>query len=219
MTTYNTYQEAKIANPKSDIYKDKSGIFAEKPVLLTSRIAAGSIEECNPEDHCMTVEQFLKDGHKFFEGDIVTNLNGGVSIIKPKDDCKGWDYSLENIHDSDDDDADRYILRAAALEKPKRMKVEYEPVNTGDEIITYRNDIFFKHDSGDYISIENHTLRSVLNHMDNDNLFRRVENEIDERQEFIATALSLDGVNQHPISVELVGKMYDSGKFKLVEGE
>ena len=151
MKTYNSYEEAKIANPDYEIVTATQKNITENrvkktfaPVIKSDNFVSGYeylhdrgtspmidkgyFELCNPADHCITVEEFLKAGHRFVEGDIVTNLNGGVSIIKPACDCKGWDYSLENIHKADDDDYDRYILRAAALEKPKRVKVEYVKV-------------------------------------------------------------------------------------------
>lgn len=48
-------------------------------------------------------------------------------------------------------------------------------------------------------------------------LYRKVETEIDERQEFIDTYKNLASVRMTPSIDELAGLIFDSGKFKLVE--
>ncbi len=55
----------------------------------------------------------------------------------------------------------------------------------------------------------------------NSSLYRKVETEIDERNEFIDTAAELLNQNSHDNEAnhykEWFGAMFDSGKFKLVE--
>ena len=210
MKTYNSYEEAKIANPESNIY-ELDGVF--QPGHMSFREGES---KCNPADHCMTVERFLADGHKFVEGDLILD-EGLVYLVSDLKTQKHW-YETESANQPDCDDNSRYILRAAALNKPKRVKFEYVPINNGNELITYRNELFFKHDSGDYVWTENHTMRSILTHMDNDNLFRRIETETTERDEFIeAYALAThDEIGNIDI---IAGMLFDSGKFKLVGGE
>ncbi len=127
MTTYNSYEAAKIANPDSDIYvlSRKTALMVGKFQAIndapTSHFASGWTK-CNPADHCMTVERFLADGHKFVEGDIYLNSNGrtlGVVNIP--------DYNNERSTI----DCGLYILRAAALEtkEPKRTKESYKKLD------------------------------------------------------------------------------------------
>ncbi len=122
MTTYNTYQEAKIANPDSDIYNDIKGKFQAIKDAPTSHFANGW-ELCKPQNYCMTVEKFLADGHKFVDGDIVQNHYGAVAI-----DCENireWNHQAITKCDRS-----QYILRAAALEEKTSEKVEWA---NGDE--------------------------------------------------------------------------------------
>lgn len=119
MTTYNTYQEAKIANPDKEIIRfDKQDEFKavgndELSAYLTTWT------KCNPADHCITVEKFLADGYKFEIGDICLDDEGQVINI----DVEGHTWNKP-----DKFDVDRYVLQAAALEeKPtptKFVKVE-----------------------------------------------------------------------------------------------
>ena len=117
MTTYNSYQEAKIANPDSEIYK------FDKSFTCDSNRFGQSFPLCNPADHCMTVEKFLGDGHKFVGWDVYLNSDGrtlGVVNIPE------YNNKRSTI------DCNSYILRAAALEEKPSEKVEW--VN-GDECL------------------------------------------------------------------------------------
>ena len=147
MTTYNTYQEAKIANPDCDIAEitEKAILeFGEKHVfeaLVKSsdwesgyafvdnfnespRIKDGYWKLCYPADHCMTVEKFLADGHKFVEGDLI--LDEGVTwTVSDKVNSDTYIYTVKSSNKPDIDDSQRYILRAAALENQMNIdKVE-----------------------------------------------------------------------------------------------
>lgn len=68
MNTYNTYQEAKIANPEYAIFEYLGKFGTDKDIIDAFDIHSVAMKECNPADYCMTVEQFLKDGHKFVGG-------------------------------------------------------------------------------------------------------------------------------------------------------
>ena len=118
MKTYPSYEAAKIANPESNIYV-LGGKF--QPGHEAARRGE---EECNPADHCMTVEQFLKTGYKFVEGDIFIDDEGDVETVG------GLNfYDPSGASQPHEDDHNRYVIRAAALEKPKRTKVEYVKVD------------------------------------------------------------------------------------------
>lgn len=118
MTTYNTYQEAKIANPESNIYIHTGEFWCEKSIRPSSwTYESRGFKLCNPTDHCMTVERFLADGYRFVDGDLVLGCGDRVMEV-----C-----GLIHLWNSPEDaDARNLILRAAALEDKKpRTKVEY----------------------------------------------------------------------------------------------
>ncbi|AUR87992.1 coil containing protein [Vibrio phage 1.106.O._10N.286.51.F7] len=102
MTTYNTYQEAKIANPESVIYEFEGYFSLFKDI--------GS-KECNPADHCMTVEKFLVDGYKTVNGDWIIDYFGNVWMNMTGS-------GAHNVNNFTGNKArESFILRAAALEK------------------------------------------------------------------------------------------------------
>ncbi|AUR83703.1 hypothetical protein NVP1039O_04 [Vibrio phage 1.039.O._10N.286.55.A2] len=119
--TYDSFEAAKIANPESDIY-ELNGVF--QPGHMKCR---NGESKCNPSKHCMTVEKFLADGHKFIEGDVVLDVSD-VEVITTQLDVGAYNQK-------DKTDVYRYILSAEAL-KPsdndyamsvmeKKVKVEY----------------------------------------------------------------------------------------------
>ncbi|AUR91255.1 hypothetical protein NVP1158O_28 [Vibrio phage 1.158.O._10N.261.45.E12] len=115
MKTYETYQEAKIANLDKDICTRKG---TGNPAFQV--VVDGFVNElwriCNPADHCMTVDKFLRDGREFVKGDIYLNQDGrtlGVVNIPE------YNNKRSTI------DCDLYILRAAVLENQMNIdKVE-----------------------------------------------------------------------------------------------
>lgn len=204
MKTYNTYQEAKIDNPECEIYLImKHGLFAncthhKSDVVRFVEFDSDGIK-CNPADYCMTVEEFLMAGHKLVSGDIIIHRDEGFFIMP---DSFG-------IHWNDivpDEDSESYILRAAALEKPKRTKVEFVKV-VGENFFGLESDLL----AGNLYCGEGEEWRiidipSLADEWANNNLYRRIETEIDERQEFIEECQRYGSWEE----------MYDSGKFKLV---
>ncbi|CAM0108819.1 hypothetical protein VPH49E281_0092 [Vibrio phage 49E28-1] len=48
-------------------------------------------------------------------------------------------------------------------------------------------------------------------------IYRKVETEIDERQEFIEVACEKSGLSKHSVEAQVFGVIFDSGEFKLVE--
>lgn len=115
MKVYNTYQEAKIENPNSDIYYTCLGFSSERlvsPVVIC--------ELCSPADYCMTLESFLSGGNLLVVGDVVLSTHDSVRDI-----CD--ERTAANFNRNDCEDSIRYILRAKALDaqKPSPM-VEFE---------------------------------------------------------------------------------------------
>ncbi|AUR92552.1 hypothetical protein NVP1173O_76 [Vibrio phage 1.173.O._10N.261.55.A11] len=125
MTTYNTYQEAKIENPNKEIIRfDKQDEFkAVSDDELSAYLTTWT--KCDPADHCMTVERFLADGHKFVKGDAVLYV-GDVCLIE-----SGFDLGAYN--DPYDGDSKIFILRAAALENIPTETPEEKEVLDGIE--------------------------------------------------------------------------------------
>jgi hypothetical protein len=107
-------------NVDSEVFT-KDGVFLSESALLKSpyNYEYGGFYKCNPADHCMTVEKFLADGHRFVDGDIYMCKFGDVNVAGDK-------FSPAELNKPDYQDALRYILRAAALE-------EKEPELTKDD--------------------------------------------------------------------------------------
>lgn len=128
MTTYSTYQEAKIANPEEEILKARGDwdgcecyvgkFIANKPDESggVPFIGKGAFKKCDPSKYCMTVEKFLADGHKFIGGDVFLNHDGDIVEVGK------WYQSIricpEEANLTVDGDENCYILRAVALEVP-----------------------------------------------------------------------------------------------------
>lgn len=112
MTTYNSYEAAKIANPDKEILTD------HKKVEFTAELGLNYYHKCNPADYCMTVERFLGDGHKFVEGDVYLETDGDTYDVEIN--------FVDMMNEMHELDCHRYILRAAALE-------ENEPELTKDD--------------------------------------------------------------------------------------
>jgi hypothetical protein len=123
MTTYNTYQEAKLDNPDKDIvttgknwkFRNKTLVGKFSPLIGSPEgacshiIADESWVICNPADHCMNFEDFFKAGHKFVAGDKWENPYG--QVITFTTDCEKSQYP---------GDENRFVLSAKALEEERQ---------------------------------------------------------------------------------------------------
>jgi hypothetical protein len=219
MKTFNTYQEAKIANPDSEIFvcKRKSAAYFEMFKAIkkpeTSHFINGW-KICNPADYCMTLADFLDSGHLLVDGDVVLSNNDAFKNI-------GKEGSAISFNKRDGNDNIRYVLRAAALEqKPKRTKVEFVQVT---ESIFNLKDKFergelYEAETNDYAVVVSES--QLANAFCSENLYRRIETEITERDEFIEqyAALCADFIKQKSV-VDFGEYLADSGKFKLADGE
>lgn len=102
-------------------------------------------------------------------------------------------------------------------DQPKRTKVDYvkSDLSLGDFIDGFRKGLLFYFQGGEYHQIEKEN--QAMFHAGNDSYFVKVETEIDERQEFIAAGLSaVEGCNGLT-DESWLGKLFDSGEFKLVK--
>ncbi|AUR97693.1 hypothetical protein NVP1243O_70 [Vibrio phage 1.243.O._10N.261.54.B5] len=129
MTTYNTYQGAKIAMPKACIcvYKnDGKDVFIGMPSREGTTLFNGA-EFAEPQDYCMTVEKFLAGGYKFVEGDLIINTFGNVNKIRDDEELRN-ELVAENNNS-------RYILRAATLENiPTETPEEKEVMDSIESV-------------------------------------------------------------------------------------
>lgn len=232
MKTYSTYQEAKIANPESDIYHHPKGhFFPFEPRCYEALV----FHCCNPADHCMTVERFLKDGNEFVEGDLIITESGVLSVGREHE---RMGCSVSECNEPSCVDSDIYILRAAALENPRpeihkdsefykksRTKVEFVKVdkNTEDNKFwevarDYAEEVFelFLLDvDGEYEKISSND--ELLMEYRRSNLYRRIETPMTEREAFIEALNEVAYGDDGFISTsELFSRIVDSGKFKLV---
>jgi len=215
MTTYNSYEAAKIAMPLACIihYTDDDRFFG-MPSIEGATLTDDSCKLAEPADHCMTVEQFLKDGHKFVGGDVVFDA-GEVEVINSR-------HDVEAYNEKERLDRERYILRAAALNKPKRTKLAYELLCNKDFNVWGLKELL---DDGDLFYLINDEYLVVpagsdifaIEHFLSGNIYRRIETEITERDKFVeAVSKILPEYDKRTMPL-WIGKLFDSGKFKLVD--
>ena len=188
MTTYNSYAEAKIANPSEDIYATKISMGGRVEVFGVYVIIANITSNyyiCEPSKYCMTVEKFLADGHKFVEGDVIYSrpLSKVIPVLSNGE--FGVSYPVDGANNPMSSDDNRFILRAAALEeKPKRVKVSY--VKVEDSIFDLRPDF---EDGELFQAMNNESYQVITGELKLAELLsyglvcRKVETEIDWRDE------------------------------------
>ena len=222
MKEYNSYPEAKIANPQSNIYVSISGVFADSDHV--SFIALSGVKEgwnkCNPAEYCMTVEQFEDSGKRLVDGDLYINLDGHVITYN-----EGYGLGVDRDPSRN---GGRFILRAAALEekeKPKRVKFEYQLLcNTsfnvwGLKALLDNGDLFYLIND-EYVVVPSGSDIFAIEHFLSGNIYRRVEAEISERDEFVSVMNKLqeEYILDDNYDTEEFGEfLFDSGKLKLVD--
>lgn len=157
MTTYNSYEEAKIANPEESVYKVLSnGLFIsfdKEAEMIRDVIQGSDAKLCNPADHCMTVEQFLNAGHKLVGGDAFTGVCGKALIV-------GADIQELGINNRVESDSICFILRAAALEEKPFLQTgeEFEHTKTLNFIYDRMVDVHGENENVDYM----HKLKNAI---------------------------------------------------------
>ena len=95
--------------------------------------------------------------------------------------------------------------------KPKRIKVEY--VKVEDSIFDLQHDLvdgnlFYQDTDDSHYPIN--TERQLVYWFDLDGVYRKVETEIDERQEFIEAACKVVPTTAEE-DIKVMGKMFDAG--------
>ncbi len=124
MTTYNSYEAAKIAMPLACIVHDTDnnrffGMPSREGTILTD----DGCKFAEAKDHCMSMLTFSELGHKLVDGDLYQNEDGRVFTVGRL----GYEAKYCNLLSSYCFPSKISILRAAALEtkEPKRTKVEW----------------------------------------------------------------------------------------------
>lgn len=238
MKTFETYQEAKIANPDSEIYTDGRIFCGERWSKFYY-----DMRKCNPADYCMNEDDFYSCGYRYLNGDIIYSEISGLVIVI------GMDVSIADMDWNDGFGHKRFILRAAALKtkhqqemeelKPKRTRVEY--VKVTESIFDLRPDfeageLYFKwagngeHGSGGVGYDKITTESMLLCRYEEGRLLRRKEVEIDEESfvmdalidstqdapyvEFHGSAITIDGGISIKQMRAITDALDDNGKFK-----
>ena len=143
MTKYNTYQEAKINNPDTEIVttghkwngrEDLIGSFepSECSVVESHLISDYAWVICNPANYCMTLADFFEAGHKLVGGDLTVNLSGRVSVV-------GITDSVDSFNEPDHDiDITLFVLSAKALEEKEQVRTKESTAIKTLEVFGYK---------------------------------------------------------------------------------
>lgn len=202
MNTYETYQEAKIANPNQEIY-ELSGKFqtGDAPARPGEKW-----ELCNPADYCISLSDFRELDYEVCNGDLILGIDGTfVEVSNVYNYNKPW-------HGDDK----RFILKAKALEETKTYR--YEKVT--DSIFGLKEEFergeLFSFDGDEhYVQIETEGDFSYA-HV-HESLYRRIE--VTERElEIEAMTARLWGRDIDRDVRKLAAKLHSLG-FKLVNGK
>lgn len=148
-------------------------------------------------------------GYRLSDGFYIEWFSGSKS--------EGWSLISSSHHDIRSVDTSKPVIEK---QKPRTntgfVKCEFEKLSdlvlafeSGDELYYEENTTGYKYELDMY--------GAISMHKHSEKLYRKVETEIDERQEFIDAYKNLASVSM-PLSIDdWAGLMYDSGKFKLVD--
>lgn len=105
---YKTYQDAKIANPDSEIYYSAARRLGDKGFFSTKENATGFHHRCKPKDYCMTLKSFLAGGRRAVKGDVIVGQDGKAMAVESE-------YIINMPTEAD---CGIYVVKAKALENP-----------------------------------------------------------------------------------------------------
>tara|TARA_B100001105_G_scaffold124157_1_gene99519 strand:- start:3134 stop:3952 length:819 start_codon:yes stop_codon:yes gene_type:complete len=269
MTTYNSFEAAKIANPEEDIYKLEDGSFATGSWLQKSNFGEYTFTLCHAKDYCMSLEEFRDSDKKFIAGDYFLSVSGRVVLIveddvsianrmtsvegqrfvlcaaaleekeKPKTESdydKGMREAMKKIAKScgrsfctdigyeELPDLVDSLINPKPEEKPKRVKESFERVDCKSidfwevaKEYQSKMHIFWKFSNGSKVVQD---LEQLVEQYRKNEIYRRIETEISERDEFIkkVEAIAEDITSDSEWSFACIATaMFDSGEFKLAE--
>ncbi|AUR91068.1 hypothetical protein NVP1154O_55 [Vibrio phage 1.154.O._10N.222.52.B12] len=133
MKIYDTYQEAKIENPESEIVttgpkwsgrKDRVGKFTELTTLLC--IKDDAWVTCKPADYLPSLEWFFDEGHSLKHGDLISDRNGNVievvvSPFKPEREAyvlKSLDLEMQYFTETPEEKEALDAIKEIDLDQP-----------------------------------------------------------------------------------------------------
>lgn len=82
MTQYETYEDAKINNPRSEICKLICGGFVTDESIRAYNFGRYSFVYCKREDYCISELDLINLGFKVRSGDVVIMPNGLVKRVQ-----------------------------------------------------------------------------------------------------------------------------------------
>lgn len=145
-------------------------------------------------------------GYRLSDGFYIEWFSGSKS--------EGWRLISSSHHDIRSVDTSKPVIE---IEKPRTkaefVKCEFECAWHAIKALEDGEELYTKRSHEDFVIINNapDVLRFLYD------LHRKVETEIDERQEFIDVYMNLASVSK-PLSIDdWAGLIFDSGKFKLVD--
>jgi hypothetical protein len=227
MKTYSTYQEAKIENPKFDVFTTTEGYVSDADIArsTTPRIERGFFK-CDPRKECISVYYFFETGKAFRNGDIYMQADGRVVTI--------INEIASNLR-NDRINKETFILRARQLDESAppvgvvglqftpKSKIKIDHVKVEESIFDLKEEYCsgsLKSNCGTNDNPKFETIMAVTDlahHLLHNNVHRRVEVEVSEQDEFTDTLLEI-GADCTSFT-QLARALYQSGRFKLVEGE
>lgn len=228
MNAHNTYQEAKIDNPSSEIYTDGQIFFTEDRARFYY-----DKRKCNPADYCMTTKEFTNKGFKSSNGDIYLTSKGlvvnvdfefALDINKHTLFCSDKSFilhasSLEQIETPEEKEAFDVIEKS----KPKQKKFDYIKVDCQSLEFwecakEYQSEIhiYWKDSEGKQVIQD---LNQLVEHYRAGIIYRKVIRELTDRELFIYWFIRKSDGEFRNHYKNLAGKLFDSGKFKLVDGD
>jgi hypothetical protein len=226
MKTYSTYQEAKIENPKSDIFTSFGGYVSGADIPQPKNHAnERGFFKCDPRKECISVYDFFELGKAFRNGDIYMQADGRV--------CTVANEIASNLR-NDRINKETFILRARQLDESAppvgavglqftpKSKIKIDHVKVEESIFDLKEEYCsgsLKSNCGTNDNPKFETIMAVTDlahHLLHNNVHRRVEVEVSEQDEFTDTLLEI-GADCTSFT-QLARVLYQSGRFKLVEG-
>jgi hypothetical protein len=126
MKQYETYEQARIDNPKSEICKLICEGFTTESEIARGNFGQYSFTYCKASDYCeMTLQEFLERGHLLVNGDVIITCLDNVAVMGVND------FEIANFNLNHESDSKTYILRAAALEN--QMNIDNLATQTPEE--------------------------------------------------------------------------------------
>lgn len=122
---YKTYAEAKIANPDSEIVttgnnwkgcRSFAGVFQKINNGGRCKIGDDAWVICNHADYCSSLKDYFDAGFKLVAGDKIIGVDNSVFDIA--------EYT--EFNEPDEEDCERYILSAAALNSGRKIPAKAE---------------------------------------------------------------------------------------------